>query len=240
MAMDVKPADFFIGVMEFFAILLPGAILTYLLFPFSAAVVAPVLPIPSEQVERWILFVILAYMLGHSLHHVGSLLDKAYDWVYVSNYKRRDGDDPVLEQVKTQVANQVAYADKLPSKFSWAQSYVRVNSDSAASELERSGADSKFFRSLTLVLLIAAVIAVAQSASWLGVGLFVAALFAFWRFCSRRWVTSQLTYEYFLILTSTESAKQPHDPRDKSNDTGGQVAPPGLPVEGGGQMPELA
>lgn len=32
---DAKPSDFFVGILEFFAILLPGAALVYLIQPWS-------------------------------------------------------------------------------------------------------------------------------------------------------------------------------------------------------------
>jgi hypothetical protein len=204
--MDAKPADFFIGVVEFFSILLPGALLTYLLLPLGLTVIAPVFPVPGGRAEQWIAFLIVAYVMGHGLHHVGSLLDAIYDAVYIKRYKRRVGEEKLLTQARARMRNQLHDSD-LTSAFSWAGSYVRVHSAPAASELERSGADSKFFRSLAPVLVIAAVLALVRGAPVLGAILLVGAIFAFWRYCSRRWVTSQLTYEYYLLLTTVPPAE---------------------------------
>jgi hypothetical protein len=119
-----------------------------------------------------------------------------------------------------------------------------------AKELERSGADSKFFRSLCLAGLLAAVLFGVKGGCWwpfaaeaaflvlcwwafpnqsekVFLSVCVAALallllpgiqthcaaqvvsvilsiFSLWRFCDLRWKTSELTYEYFIILSELE------------------------------------
>ena len=58
------PQKFFIGMMDFFSILLPGAVLTYL---FSDVAGAPIFkddPIPGGA-EGWIVFIFSSYLLGH-------------------------------------------------------------------------------------------------------------------------------------------------------------------------------
>ena len=73
----MKPADVFIGVMAFFAILMPGALLVYLLLwaapDLAAAVLAPLGT--TGEAAKWSAFGVAAYVCGHLLHHVGSVLD---------------------------------------------------------------------------------------------------------------------------------------------------------------------
>jgi hypothetical protein len=67
-----KPSDFFVGVMDFFAILLPGALVTALLDVSENA-----LDFAGDRpgsTERWAAFLAAAYVLGHVLHAAGALL----------------------------------------------------------------------------------------------------------------------------------------------------------------------
>jgi hypothetical protein len=95
----------------------------------------------------------------------------------------------------------------MTSAFSWAGSFVRAHSEPAAGELERGGADSKFFRSLFLVAVLAGVLFVCKS---IPVVLCAGALAAFslWRYFDRRWKNSQLTYEYFIMLKLEEAERK--------------------------------
>ena len=75
-----KPADFHVGIIEFFAVILPGAILTALLvqltdrFPLDGVIGAPTGP-----TEMWIMFLVSSYVVGHLVFLVGSRLDHLYD-----------------------------------------------------------------------------------------------------------------------------------------------------------------
>jgi hypothetical protein len=78
-----KPTDFFIGLIDFFAVLLPGAILAYLLllFPWNEQLKDVLREHLSDPAAGWAAFLVMAYVLGHLLHHLGGFLD---DWIYDS------------------------------------------------------------------------------------------------------------------------------------------------------------
>jgi hypothetical protein len=80
------------------------------------------------------------------------------------------------------------------------KTFVRLNSDSASTEIQRNSADSKFFRSFALVLGVAVVVGIADGLIGLSVGAFVLFLFSVWRFFETRWKTTLLVYEYFIQL----------------------------------------
>lgn len=78
--MNFDPQKFFIGLMEFFSILLPGALLTYL---FMGEAGPAVLEDRSERLagaEAWAAFLFASYLFGHPVFLLGSRLDKLYDW----------------------------------------------------------------------------------------------------------------------------------------------------------------
>lgn len=197
----MKPTDFFIGVMEFFAILMPGAALVYL-FLLSAPHQATAALAPlgtSSDVVRWAAFAVVAYVSGHVLHHIGSVLDDWYDHGYVT-HKRRFGDERLLREARDLHRTDLGGNIEEVSTFNWATSWVRVHSNSAGAELERSGADSKFFRSLCIVAAIAVPVFLLKGAVFTAIASFALCLFSYRRFCKRRWETTQRTYEYFVML----------------------------------------
>lgn len=99
----------------------------------------------------------------------------------------------------------------------------------AAAELDRAGVDSKFFRSLSVVAAIAAVLflvalvpAAREQGSlfagwpdhpWPAVGAAAAALFSLYRFCDRRWKGTEQTCRYY-VLGELAGKKDKPDVRD--------------------------
>ncbi|MBN8507850.1 MAG: hypothetical protein J0L57_04490 [Burkholderiales bacterium] len=201
----MKPTDFFIGAMEFFAILVPGAVLAFLLMPWRGAVFGPLLPAVEPGLAGWVAFAVVAFVLGHVLHHAGSVLDTLYDREV--RRRRRFGDEWAYARAKAVIRRRHGIDDRADvSYFQWAGSAVRARSDAAAAELDRNGGESKFFRSLSLTSALAAVL-------WVGQGQWVAAAaaallawFSYRRFVKRRWDATQLTYQYYLLLEDGGSA----------------------------------
>lgn len=196
-----KPADFFIGLVDFFAVLLPGAILTYLVLPWSAGLFPDFLPPLTEPGAGWIAFGVASYLVGHVLHHLGGFVDKwLYDKLYVARWKRRKGEEPRLIRARKLMGIALGEVVEADSVFSWASSCVRLWNAAGAVELDRAGVDSKFFRSLVFVALVAGIIAGVKGQLWLLGSAVTLMGFSLWRYCDRRWKAAQLTYEYFVIL----------------------------------------
>lgn len=79
---EPKPGDFFIGVVDFFAILLPGVIAAGLL-----ALRLNFVPAHPEALF-WVALFVGGYLIGHLLHAVGSILDPLlYDPVFEAEEK---------------------------------------------------------------------------------------------------------------------------------------------------------
>lgn len=197
---DYKPADLFVGLVDFLAVLLPGSLLVYLLLPVAGGVVGTFLPPLETELQRWAGFLVAAYVAGHFLHLAGDrLLDRhVYDRWYVKK-KRRGREERFLVETRKLMGDFGKFPDV--SAFQWAGSFVRLRSSRAADEVERLGAESKFFRSLSLVAAIAAVMAGFRGCWLIAVCAALIALFALRRYCERRWTTAQRTYEYFVMLT---------------------------------------
>lgn len=94
---SLKPGEWYVGVVDLFAVVLPGAI-----FTFIAARALSLLPDGAalgvlrhlEGATAGLAFAVSAYLLGHIIFSVGSQLDDVYDWL------RSDAPrDPLYEAV---------------------------------------------------------------------------------------------------------------------------------------------
>lgn len=98
--MDYKPADLFIGVIDLFAIILPGAVVSFVYSDAARTYVfGPITPpLPGG---RWnaTVFAFASYLLGHFMFAVGSKLD---DWVgdRLRAWRFADKERPLLRAVK--------------------------------------------------------------------------------------------------------------------------------------------
>ncbi len=210
-----KPSDFFIGLVDFFAVLLPGAVLIYLLQPLIVNGM-PKAWLPITSTQGWVVFLVLAYITGHLLHALGSLLLDKY--VYQKLYLRRfrsshwkaaklTGDTLALKKdedaAKTLLARVCLTTKVNPTGtnyYDWCLSDVRVSSPAGAIEVDRLQADSKFFRSMVFVFFVAALVSFRKAPMWLPLGAAFLAVFAIWRFCELRWTATKRVYEYYLLL----------------------------------------
>ena len=80
-----KPGDFLIGVLDFFAILLPGSMTTWLITRYlpSADLFQHLSFGPGktepDALTLWTAFLLSSYVLGHFVFMAGSRLDSSYD-----------------------------------------------------------------------------------------------------------------------------------------------------------------
>ena len=155
--MSYKPQDLFIGVIDLFVIILPGALLL-----FAALRVLYQYPEHSLPVAVWsdvtaaAAFVGGAYLLGHLVSGLGSLVEDAYNavvkaWVLKKYPEARS-------MVTTVVARSgLPVGDKPDKVRRWAATYLRLHDPAAAAHIDRKDADRRFFRNVTVVLLFPAI-----------------------------------------------------------------------------------
>jgi len=184
--MNFEPQKFFIGVTDFFAIFLPGAVLTYLL-KVSSPCWFPEMDeyLMLQGTEAWIVFLFASYLLGHILFLIGSWLDGfAYDPVRKGTdneqitrllHKRklsprvirwlagvcfRQNADAAVERImpiKEDYLKRISALDAI-NAFQWCKARLAIEHPEALAIVNRFEADSKFFRSFIPVLLCWAVL----------------------------------------------------------------------------------
>ena len=191
--MDYKPADFFINVVDFFAVLLPGALFMAVysdrLRQSAVGVVSPALLTGAGGVAS---FVVGSYLFGHIFFLIGSLADYAYN--------------ALLPRVVTEAKNQAfKVADDLRKQltgvtasafntYQWCITYLRVRKPSYLEPIERLEADSKFFRTLVPVFLASLWPICNAGHGRLACFVIILAVLSVWRYAERRWKANRLAF----------------------------------------------
>jgi hypothetical protein len=152
-----KPSEFYIGVLDFFAILLPGAIATAILAPrIGHLVLGPLVAAPDTDAANWTAFLTCAYFLGHLIFLVGSYLDRIYNTL---RERLNPYDNESAYQCATRIRNDLidGVERKALNTFQWSRSVLIAKCPAAAEDVHRLEADSKFFRSLLVVCVLSTV-----------------------------------------------------------------------------------
>jgi 8-oxo-dGTP pyrophosphatase MutT (NUDIX family) len=117
--MNFEPQKFFIGLVDLFAVIMPGAALAYLTRYEAANWLALPRPCPLDTFERGAVFLFASYLLGHLISLLGSQLD---DRIYKPLQKATD-----FEQIKHLATDtRKKGADKRAKLASnWLRSFVK-------------------------------------------------------------------------------------------------------------------
>jgi 8-oxo-dGTP pyrophosphatase MutT (NUDIX family) len=187
--MSFEPQKFFIGLVDFFAVWLPGALLAYLIKDDFIRIVLGDNYRPPEGNEGWVVFLFASYLLGHFIFLTGSYLldDKVYDrireateWEQILRLSKGEKmsnsflrflgrvlikNDETLRQVirikDAQVDPRIKPAAL--NAFQWCKARLVLNHPAAMESIQRFEADSKFFRSLVMVCLIIFILLLADA-----------------------------------------------------------------------------
>ena len=185
-----KPGDFYVTVIDFFGVLLPGAVLTWL-YGETAMIWMSLPPFPGSSAAAWPAFLVVSYIAGQFLLNIGAHLNNL-----LRPYKPKD--DSLYEQVRSDVNLPATSGRK--DTFYRAHAYLTLESPQAIAEIARHMAEYKLFRGLTLVFAFDCVVALLTGMSrgrWLG-SLILTAL-SFWRFAFLLLWTYRTTFEYYIL-----------------------------------------
>ena len=143
----MKPSDLMLSVIEFFGILIPGAILVFLHGDFILSPLGLSLGFLQEA-KDWIIAFFISIILGHLLHSLSDQLDELaarFLSVKTKSYQQEACKHLQLPSGVPPIPKNYFYS---------AFSFARIHSSDAVVELDRHAADYKLFRSLTLVFLL--------------------------------------------------------------------------------------
>jgi hypothetical protein len=200
--MNYKPSDLYLGVVDLFGILLPGALACLLFLDIAQRWIFndSLLPKLHGDVQLVAAFVIGAYLLGLITDAIGSV---GLDWLTDRLYRRKKekAHDSLVARARSIRTAELGGDVQLTSEFRWARASVYARSPEGARAIERLEANAKLFRSVTVVLVVACVKFSVQ-------GLFVAALLSLGvavltlsRTAVQRWQRDKTTFEYYVVAS---------------------------------------
>jgi hypothetical protein len=197
--MAAKPADFFIGVVDLFSIFLAGALLSFLFLKTARDNIFCLLPRIEGVAANWIAFALASYLLGHFASLVGAVvLDRVYDRTFVK-YKRRHGDH-LYNYARKLKANVLGREDSVANAYKWARANVRLRGADGAIEIDRLEADSKFFRSVSVVLGVSTIVFATEAGWRIWLTSAVLTVLSCWRFADLRWKGTETAYLCLVVL----------------------------------------
>jgi|LakMenEpi03Aug12_release.lakeMendotaPanAssembly.Ray.scaffolds.fasta_scaffold61327_2 hypothetical protein len=88
--MNFDPQKLFIGLMDFFSILLPGALLIWLLMGEVGPAVLGDRYATLAGAEAWAILLFTSYLFGHLGFLLGSWLDEFYGWAPCSTFNAQN------------------------------------------------------------------------------------------------------------------------------------------------------
>lgn len=241
--MNFEPQKFFIGLMDFFSILLPGGLMTF----FVKDALGPVLLGQSSWdqltgAQGWVGFLTASYLLGHFIFLLGAwLLDEhVYDRIRSATRRQQfqklaEGGRPAWwltmwmanRWISARSDHAVAQAVRLKglyldavhagaaiNAFQWCKTRLLLEDREALAVVQRFEADSKFFRSLVVVLALLmpwGALCGRPALAYAGVPLLILAL---WRYLDQR--VKATNQAYWTILTLEAARPASRDTRDKT------------------------
>ncbi len=244
---------------NFFSILLPGALVTYLLKDDMGKWLLGEKYTIFVKTEGWLAFLFSSYLLGHFIFLLGSWIldDKVYDRILKATDEEQIKRLAKGEQLSFVLARRLAKvffkevsvqalskASKIKEQylgphdtssainaFQWCKTRLTLEHPETLITIQRFEADSKFFRSLVIVLCVLILweashwpTAISQIVSV--ILLIVALILAFWRFVDQRVKATNQAYWYIITLEASRIAplKPPLKPQaDGISHAGGVV-----------------
>lgn len=195
-----KPSEFYVGVIDLFAILLPGAIATAILEPYVGSMIFGELMLePKGAGAMWVTFIAVSYFLGHLIFLVGSYLDPIYNLI---REKRNPYDNESAYQCATSVRDKLVNENerRALNTFQWSRSVLLSCFPTAAQDVHRLEADSKFFRSLLVVCLFSGLVLTIHGKLIGAVVAFILILPCFARYYERRLKSTTQAYIHIVTL----------------------------------------
>jgi hypothetical protein len=205
----MKASDLFIGVVDFFATLLPGV---FLVASLKSDALKTILggqdAAVTWAIPPWILLIAAGYAVGQILHLAGA---KVSGWIYPAIFKRFKPTN--YDQISARAAEVLARAfptnveSEIPRRSS---AVLRHINPELVLEADRLEAAAKFARGFAIVAVVLAIRALAREEWVLSIAWLAVAILAFIRFIDRRLIQQRYVCELLVLATSFDRASATH------------------------------
>lgn len=224
--MGFEPQKFFIGLIDFFSILLPGALVTYLVKDEPRLAF---LGVHRSGAEGWVVFGFSAYLLGHFVFLLGAWILDDYFYDRIRTATKNEGligrlaggqklpwkATQILAKwfVKRNTDLAMRHASRIKEQhlesgnassavnaFQWCKARLAFEHPEALANVNRFEADSKFFRSMCIILAFFVPWMFATQRLVVGTVSAALLLLAFWRYVDQRAKATTQAYWYIITL----------------------------------------
>ena len=245
--MGFEPQKLFIGLVDFFSILMPGALLAYRVKDWAALMLGHAEGFPLEGGEQLAVFLFASYLLGHFVFLIGSFLDNAfYDalrktttWGQIGRLAKSKKLHPSLlrslsqldflfgknpdaavmkaQHIKSRALEPLSAAEAI-NTYQWCKARLAKELPEGLLSVQRFEADSKFFRSFFVVLLVLAFTFLHNRHWYLILTCLVLLVPAFLRYLDQRFKGTQQAFWLVITLESLGALPRKSDPLDRRTD----------------------
>lgn len=229
--MNFEPQKFFIGLVDFFSIIMPGALIAYIGKDWLSCLLIDKCTFELINSENIIIFLFASYFAGHIVFLFGSLLDYPYDWMrshtYLGQINRlvndekqelspqfllklgcllfgKSADAPLMQVLKIKARNLNALsAEGSINAYQWCKTRLSIEHPDGLLAVQRYEANSKFFRSFVIILAILLSVSVALQKNMLIVICCVLLVLSLWRYIDQRFKATRQAYTYVILLEAS-------------------------------------
>lgn len=192
-----KPQNFFIGIIDFFAIILPGGVGSLILYYQLNTKISHTL-FTSES-HYLIAFLFSSYFLGHIIFMLSSYLDIIADKLILSTkipsnelaYRK-------AKEIKYSFLPEVSELEL--NTYKWSTSLLTTHFPEAMIEIDRVISDSKFFRSFILIIPCIVVVFLSNNEFTFALCTAIILIPCILRYYDRRIESNTRAYQYVIML----------------------------------------
>lgn len=197
--------------LDILSIILPGALLLAVLTLFESVknIFKYLFTSGNSEALNVAIFLGLAYMLGHFIFLIGSLLDNLIYEKVKKVYWTNQQITAYAIQLKEENTG-ILDIDVL-NAFKWSCAWLLANQPAMYSVVERYIAESKFFRSNVIVLLIAIVVFVLHGSIQLALITFLFLILSTIRYLTQRHKSIETAYQFVITATGKIFEGQPRE-----------------------------
>ncbi|MCP4685243.1 MAG: hypothetical protein GY867_07315 [bacterium] len=186
----MKPSDYYLGVSEFFAVIMPGFAVTIT----GVIMFAPPQTTVDPAALDWAIMAVVSYIVGHILYAVGATWDVVYDWM------RPSGDEELYQKIgEIRAQTSEKDCDQI-NRYKWSRAVLSKEHSEGFMEVLRRESDSKLFRSLIVPLAVLAVFLYANRGNGAGGIALMLMLLSFWRYRGQRSKACIAAYTHVITL----------------------------------------
>lgn len=227
--MNFEPSKFFIGLIDFFSILLPGALFTYVIKDrFFSFVHITKRPFDFDVTEHSVIFLFVSYLLGHFIFLIGAkfLDDFLYEKISAAQFSKQvelillekrlsnklmrwladhffkvysDRSLKKVSRIKTHYLSPLDASETI-NVFQWSKTRLNLKHQSALMEVQQHEANSKFFRSLIVVFCFLIPWSLWFHRWDLSLSILPLLILASWRYIEQRMKAVRLAYWYIISI----------------------------------------